>query len=130
MLLITDTVTHKVAMGTEDKVSGQGVCKGVTLQLQGVDVYNDFLPLRLGSSNIILGIQWLETLGMTHIDDFLPLRLGSSNIILGIQWLETLGMTHIDWKQQVTKFQLGGSTSILRGDPSLSKTLILLKAMI
>ena len=64
-------------MGTEDKVCDQGMCKEVALQLQGIDNY----------------------------DDFLPLGLGRSDIILGIQWLETLGKTHIDWKQEVMKFQ-------------------------
>ena len=38
-------------------------------------------------------------------------------------------MTHIDWKQQVMKFQLGGSTICLQGDPSHGKTLMSIKAM-
>ena len=37
-LTITDTAEYGVAMGMRDKVSGHGVCKGITLQLQGVDV--------------------------------------------------------------------------------------------
>ena len=67
-LPIIDTMAYGVVMGMRDKVCGQGMCKGVTLQLQWIDIYDDFLPLRLGNSDIILGIQWLKTLGMTHID--------------------------------------------------------------
>lgn len=55
--------------------------------------------------------------------------MGSTDIILGIQWLETSGMMHIDWRQQMMKFQLGGSTINLKDDPSLGKSLVLLKAM-
>lgn len=49
-------------------------------------------------------------------------------MILGIQWLETYGI-HTNWKTQVMKFSLGKEMITLRGDPSLGKTLISLKAM-
>ena len=73
-------------MGTRDSIRGEGICKGITLYLQGIDI----------------------------VEDFLPLGLGSSDIILGIQWLATLGMTHTNWKLQVMKFQLGNETVTLR----------------
>ena len=63
------------------------------------------------------------------VEEFLPLGLGSSDVILGIQWLKTLGMTYTNWKTQVMKFRLGSEIITLRGDPSLGKTLVSLKAM-
>ena len=51
-------------------------------------------------------------------------------MILGVQWLETLGMTHTNWKTQVMKFNLGKETVTLRGDSSLGRTLVSLKSMI
>lgn len=63
------------------------------------------------------------------MEGFLPLGLGGLDVILGIQWLETLGMTHTNWKSQVMKFQLGNEMVTLREDSTLGKTLVPLKAM-
>ena len=35
-------------MGTRLPVNGEGICKGVVLQLQNIDVVEDYLPLKLG----------------------------------------------------------------------------------
>ena len=45
-----------------------GVCKGVTLMLQNIEIVEDFLPIELGSSDVILGMKWLATLGETQVD--------------------------------------------------------------
>lgn len=63
-LPVQKTSEYGVTMGSCTTVQRQGVCKGVTLQLQGVEVVIDFLSLELGSSNVILDIQWLEILGV------------------------------------------------------------------
>lgn len=91
-----------VALGTGEAVHGEGVCKGVLLELQGVSI----------------------------VEDFLILPLGNSDLILGIQWLEKLGTIATNWKTQVMKFQLGESSVTLRGDHSLGRSGISLKAMI
>lgn len=62
-LPLDTTSGYEVVMGTRLFVKGAGVCKGVRLSLQSVEIVEDFLPLELGSSDIILGMQWLETLG-------------------------------------------------------------------
>ena len=77
------------------------MCKGVTLTLQNVLV----------------------------VEDFMPLELGSSNVILGMKWLATFGETQVDWGSLVMKVRVGGTTITLYGDPSLSKTLVTLKSM-
>lgn len=79
-LPITPTVGFGVSLGTGEAVTGIGKCEGVLLQLQGLCIREDFLPLTLGTSDVILGVQWLETLGPVTTN----------------------------WKTQHMKFQLGG----------------------
>ena len=55
-LSVTKTSTYGIIMGIGDSVSRKGVCLGVVLHLQGIDIMDDFLPPSLGSSNVILGI--------------------------------------------------------------------------
>lgn len=98
---IVKTGAYGVTMGTGAAVKGEGLCRGVTIHLQGIGI----------------------------VEEFLPLGLGSSDVILGVQWLETLGMTHTNWKTQVMKFMVGNESVTLRGDLSLGKTLVSLKAM-
>lgn len=52
-----------VLLGNGETVGGVGECKGVVVQLPTIIVVEDFLPLALGNSDVILGVQWLETLG-------------------------------------------------------------------
>lgn len=46
-------------MGTEKMKNRRGVCRGLRLTLQGVDMREDFLPLELGSTDLILGMKLL-----------------------------------------------------------------------
>lgn len=61
---------------------------------------------------------------------FLPFQLGNSDVILGVQWLEKLGTVITNWKLETMKFQVNGKTVTLKGDPSLTRSKISLKAMI
>ena len=51
-------------------------------------------------------------------------------MILGVQWLETLGTVLTNWKTQVMQYEVEGRTVILVGDPSLVHARISLKAML
>lgn len=92
----------EVSLGTGNDVQGQGECKSVVLHLQGI----------------------------TIIENYLPLPLGNSNVILGVQWLEKLGTVSANKKTQILKFKLGGDSVTLKGDPSLGRSMISLKAMV
>lgn len=94
--------TFGVSLGTGEAVQGSGECKGMVVKIQG----------------------------LTIKEDFLPLPLGNSDLILGIQWLEKLGTMSTNWKTQTLKFQMGGNTFTLKGDVGLSRTKVSLKAMI
>lgn len=61
-------ISYGVLMGIGLMVCGEGVCKGVVLTLQNIEVIADFLPLELGSADVILGIQWLAMLGEMHVN--------------------------------------------------------------
>lgn len=52
-----------VLLGNGEAVKGNGECRNVLLQLGYLDIIEDFLPFRLGNSDIILRVQWLEKLG-------------------------------------------------------------------
>lgn len=53
----TETNSYGVLMGTGLTVKGSGICRGVLLVLQNLEIVADFLPLELGISDVILGIQ-------------------------------------------------------------------------
>nr|GEY30190.1 hypothetical protein [Tanacetum cinerariifolium] len=46
----------------------EGMCKGVVVSLPGMQLIEDFLLLELGSTYLILGIKWLQTLGDVNIN--------------------------------------------------------------
>ena len=63
------------------------------------------------------------------MEDFLPLDLGSADVILGMQWLESLGGMKVNWKTLSMRFQKGGVSILLQGGTNLSTSLVSLKAM-
>ena len=50
-------------------------------------------------------------------------------MILGMQWLESLGSMQVNWRTLTMPLKLGGISVLLQGDPSLSNSLISLKVM-
>lgn len=71
----------------------------------------------------------LELQGCTITSSFLPLELGSADIILGIQWLETLGNMKVNWKLQILRFKVGAHKYVLQGDPSICCSAASLKSI-
>ncbi|XP_021776460.1 uncharacterized protein LOC110740287 [Chenopodium quinoa] len=100
---VTQGGGFEVSLGNGDTVRGEGACLGVRIKLSG---------------------------GVTVIDDFLPLGLGNADIILGVQWLEKLGVVTTNWKTHEMHFTVAGVVVVLTGDPTLEKSSISLKAMI
>ncbi|RVW45033.1 Retrovirus-related Pol polyprotein from transposon 297 [Vitis vinifera] len=98
---LDETGGYGVLLGTGVPIKGDGVCRGVQLLMQGVKTVKDFLPLNLGGSDLILGMQWLETLRIIKFN------------------CKTLTM----------RFKVGESTVTLQGYPALCKTQVTLKAL-
>ncbi|KAA0047238.1 Ty3/gypsy retrotransposon protein [Cucumis melo var. makuwa] len=101
-LTLQETPNYGVILGSGTAVKGKGVCRNVEVQLDG----------------------WQVT------DSFLPLQLGGVDMILGMQWLHSLGVTEVDWKRLVLTFHHQGRKVVIRGDPSLIKTRVSLKNLV
>ena len=54
--------------GSGRPVRRGGICRNVTLAMQGYTITSDFLQLELNNVDIILGIQWLERLGEMRVN--------------------------------------------------------------
>ncbi|CAA7028494.1 unnamed protein product [Microthlaspi erraticum] len=91
----------EVLLGTGVSVNGSGICK-----------------------NVEFGIQ-----ALTFTTDFIELELGNVDIILGIQWLSTLGKCMVDWEAHELSFRYHGNWITLHGDPMLHQRKISFKTM-
>ena len=98
---IIETSDFEVETGTGDSVPRGGVCKDVTLSLQELII----------------------------IKSFSPIELGSTDLVLGMQWLSKLGKMEVDWHRLEMRINLGCTTVILHEDPNLKRSSISLRAM-
>ncbi|XP_031263269.1 uncharacterized protein LOC116121451 [Pistacia vera] len=91
-----------VMVGNGVTVRGEGICRGVNMQIQGVKV----------------------------VQDFFPFDLGGADVVLGVSWLSSLGDVCANWRNLTMAFEVEGKRVMLQGDPSLVKTVVSLKAML
>lgn len=92
---------YGVVLGACGSIQGAGICKGVLLTISDLTI--------------------------TH--DFLPLPLGSIDVILRVVWLETLGKIIVDYRTSIMEFTRGEWLVQLHGDQNLVKSQIVLKSM-
>ena len=90
-LQIDETSAFKVLVGTGITVNGAGVCRGVSLQLQSVLIKSDFIVLDPGSADVVLGVQWLRTLGKCEV-----------NWETQVLEFDSAQGSHIGWRQSFT----------------------------
>ena len=88
-------------MGSDTTVKGKGICEAVEVILSGWKV----------------------------VANFLPLELRGVEVVLGMQWLYSLGITEVDWKNLTMTFIHKGKIVVIKGDPSLTKSRASLKKM-
>ncbi|KAL4010180.1 hypothetical protein IC575_030485 [Cucumis melo] len=101
-LPVKETGHCGVILGSGTAVQGKGICENVEIQLSNWKVKEEFLPLELGGVDVVLGMQWLHSLGITVVD----------------------------WKNLTLTFSSEGKQILIKGDPSLTKSRISLKSMI
>ncbi|XP_057252042.1 uncharacterized protein LOC130592021 [Beta vulgaris subsp. vulgaris] len=101
-LPVREARRFEVSLGNGDSIFGVGECTGVKVRMGELELNEDFLPIKLGNSDLILGIQWLEKLGTVVTN----------------------------WKEQTMRFTYEGKKVTLKGDPALNRSCISLKAMI
>lgn len=58
----------RVMMGNGRFEKSLGMCKGVVLTFPCYQLVSEFYPLELGSTDLILGIKWLRTVGDTYVN--------------------------------------------------------------
>ena len=71
----------------------------------------------LGCTAMCKGLSWTLQ-GTIFTADVLLLPLGNCDMVLGVQWLETLGEIKWDFKQLRMEFEVNGKKHILRGGNS------------
>ena len=99
-LSLEETLGYGVLMGTGLAVKGVGICRSVTFTLQNIEIVEDFLPLEMGICNF-----WYAMVGI---------------LVRNAHQLEDL-IYAIPSR--------GGVAVLLQGDPTLSPSLVSLKAM-
>lgn len=62
-LMVQQFNPMQVRIANGDMVSSEGMCNAITLQVQGTNFVFDLFTLELGGCDIVLGIQWLLSLG-------------------------------------------------------------------
>ena len=100
-LLVEEKTKFGVTIGDGTALEGKGVCKRVEVKLPELKIVADFLAIKLGRIDVVLGMQWLCTTGF-----------------MGVHW-PTMTMT----------FMAGTTQVILKGDPSITKTECSLKTI-
>ncbi|GKA93150.1 ty3-gypsy retrotransposon protein [Tanacetum coccineum] len=100
-LIVTGTRETRVILGNGKSEKSVGICRGVQLQLPGFVV----------------------------IDDFYPLELGSTDVILGMKWLRQLGDTRVNWRELTMTFQFAGKQVTLNSDAGLHRGATSLRAL-
>lgn len=96
------TRPYEVTVGNGSQVQGPGVCKEVTMEIQGLQLQQSF---------------YLS-------------ELGGVDIVLGIEWLESLGKVKVNWQPLTMRIERDSKVICLRGDPLLSRTLVSLKPIL
>lgn len=62
-LEVNDTREFEVEIGTWDKVVNRGMCKQLELVVQGILIMQQFYIMELGGIDLVLGMEWLASLG-------------------------------------------------------------------
>lgn len=99
---VCPTKNFGVTVGDGYKIRGKGICKKLKLIVQGIEI----------------------------VQDFLPLKLGNIDVILGIEWLSGLGDIRTNWKLLNLKFKQGHKWLEIQGDPTLTRLDISLKTFL
>lgn len=101
-LKTTNDTNWDVLLGTGLSVQSSGICQNVQLRLPT----------------------------MTFQSDFVVLDLGNVDVILGVQWLRTLGVCTVDWEKNEWSFCYQGKHVTLTGDASLHVPNVSLKTLL
>ena len=60
--------TFTIEVGNDQREKGEGVCCGVKMLVQGILIEEKFFLMELGGTEVILGMDWLSSLGKIEAD--------------------------------------------------------------
>ena len=63
-------------------------------------------------------------------DFFSPLKLGAFDVVLGFQWLATLGDSLMNWRNFCLQVTLEWAKVMIQGDPTMSKSQVSLHSLV
>jgi len=58
----------QVVVANRERVECAGHCQGIMLSIQGITITTDYYVLPVAACQVVLGVQWLETLGPVETD--------------------------------------------------------------
>lgn len=67
-LVVKKTEQIEVRVATGKRIAGEGLVQNVHLHMQGHYFNTDFFLLPLGGCDVVVGMQWLRTLGLVIWD--------------------------------------------------------------
>jgi len=114
-VLIDTGSTHNFI---DQEVAKRLGCQSTTIMAQSISVV-DGRMVQTGS--VCKNLTWLLQ-GTTFTSDFLLLPLGNVDIVLGVQWLNTLGRILFDFQSRTIEFLYQGKKDVLRGASSQLKS--------
>ncbi|KAF7810715.1 Retrovirus-related Pol polyprotein from transposon 17.6 [Senna tora] len=95
------TSVYEVTVGDGHVVKGEGLCRGLQVEMQGAHIKQNFYLFNLGEVDVILGIEWLESLGEVSVN----------------------------WRRLTMKYKEGEKEVSLKGDASLARTEVAFKTV-
>ncbi|KZV39307.1 peroxidase 64 [Dorcoceras hygrometricum] len=101
-LPVDESVKFGVCLGDGGRVPCHGLCKGLIVDLHSCVV---------------------------EVDSY-AFQLGGVDLILGVDWLRTLGEVVTNWELMHMSFSIGKETVTLMGEPRLSRAVSSLKSML
>ncbi|KAH0652768.1 hypothetical protein KY289_030446 [Solanum tuberosum] len=107
-ILIDTCSTHNFIY---EEMARQLGCKASTIMEQSISVADG---RKVQTASICRNLQWLLQ-GTTFSSDFLLLPLGNIDIVLGVQWLNTLGRILFDFSKRTIEFMHQRKKHMLRG---------------
>ncbi|KAF7814833.1 tryptophan--trna ligase, cytoplasmic [Senna tora] len=100
-LPVLQTRRYEVTVGDGHKVQSSGVCRKIILEIQGLHIKQPFYLFGLGGADVVLGIDWLQSLGEVKVN----------------------------WGLLTMKVRQGSEVICLQGDPALTKAATSLKSL-
>ncbi|KAK9189481.1 hypothetical protein WN943_018078 [Citrus x changshan-huyou] len=58
----------QVTVANQEQIECKGLCQALTISIQGKSITADFFVLLVAACHLILGVQWLETIGPIEMD--------------------------------------------------------------